>query len=191
VVYKWYFSCQLGDYISPIPPKGTIETAIELGESTSVGTRLDSCGIRLYRSWPLWLCCVVLLSPAWLGTWRPFPRRTVGPEGVVDNIFRFFSFLMSNDLFRWDVDVKVRCWWGNSLLFFWLRWLKFYNMFPMVFYKFWFWNPMECVLRWDAREATELAHIYACVLWMGGWWAGHISSGGGLGVISYNDGKMM
>eukprot|EP00434_Breviolum_minutum_P040393 symbB.v1.2.035892.t1/scaffold4942.1/size32600/2 len=37
--------------------------------------------LRPLRSWPLWLCCVVLLSPAWLGTWRPFPRRTVGPEG--------------------------------------------------------------------------------------------------------------
>lgn len=140
---------------------------------------------RLFRSWPLWLCCVVLLSPAWLGTWRPFPRRTVGPEGVVGFIFFVFFFfwcqmiclgemLMS----RWDVDEV-------TLYFFfgWDDWSFIYNMFPMVFYKFWFWNPMECVLRWDAREATELAHIYACVLWMGGWWAGHISSGGGLRVI--------
>ena len=30
MVYKWYFSCQLGDYMLPIPPiKGNQETAME------------------------------------------------------------------------------------------------------------------------------------------------------------------
>ena len=155
-------------------------------ELDSTRVEFDSTGVGLYGS-VVWCFSLQL---GWALGDRSLEERS--DRKVWWTIFFvFFLFLMSNDLFRWDVDVKVRCWWGNSLLFFWLRWLKFYNMFPVVFYKFWFWNPMECVLRWDAREATELAHIYACVLWMGGWWAGHISSGGGLGVISYDDGKMM